>query len=259
MHRIPTIVRASARAARRPVLGVALALAATSSLLLTACSGPSQPPQMARCGVIGDASGSATELLARARPTIEQFVYDKRCGTVQLVAITANSVGETCTAPSLDLTGGITADPSNTAAWEKEYRDEQVPRVSAATAKLAQCVAQRGTAAGTDIFGALTELNRLAGLDRTTDPVPVLLVSDLVQSMKIDLATVPLATPDDRARVRSQVEASGLVPPMKGWLVDVAGGAFGTTALGPERSAQLQLFFKELVEDKGGSWEMSSV
>jgi hypothetical protein len=139
----------------------AATLVVASAVLIPAagCGAAAETPRAA-CGVIVDGSGSAEQLGQRTQTVIDAFVTASVCTTVRVIVISANSAGESCTAPTLDLAADMRADPSNQESWSREYHDEQTPRVSALARRLTACVAQHGTGNGTDVFGAFREFAR---------------------------------------------------------------------------------------------------
>jgi hypothetical protein len=215
-------------------------LAAATVTLLGGCAEEVEP---ATCGVVVDASGSTQLLMQKVRPAVEKFVAGARCGTVRVVMISLNSIGETCTAPTLDLATAMRADRGNQGAWDVEYRDEQVPRIGAVAERLVRCVYERGTHVGTDVYGALVELARTLPAPGT--PVRVFIASDMVNTVDTDLRNESLATAEDREKVLRAAAGRGRLPDMSGWVVDATGAAYGTSALGPAFSAHLQQYWSE--------------
>lgn len=217
------------------------ALLATATLALI--GGCDEEVELATCGVVVDASDSAQQLMVRVRPAVERFAADARCATVRVVAISVNSVGETCTAPTVDLASSMRADRANLAAWDEEFRKDQAPRVGAIAEHLVDCVAANGTHGGTDVYGALIELART--FPPPGAPVRVLIASDMVNTIDTDLRNASLASIEDRARVLRVAVERGRLPDMAGWTVDATGAAYGTSPLGPAFSADLQQYWSE--------------
>lgn len=230
---------------------LAAALAASALPILVACG--VEEVETADCGVVVDASSSAGDLMRKSGPVIESFVANSVCGKVRLVAVSANSIGDTCTAPVLDLARDMRTHPADADAWLEEFREEQAPQIAALGTKLVACVDQRGTSGGTDVYGALTELART--LPDSAGSVRVLLISDLINTVDTDLRTEDLTSSDARARVAQAAVDRGRLPEMAGWEITSAGASFGTIDVPPAVSADIQTYWREAFEARGASYE----
>lgn len=219
---------------------------------VTACGAPPPPLPTASCALLPDLSESATSVVARASGLLTEFVLAQGCASVQVVPITANSSGEACTVPVVDLLD-LTAAADNPSARSSEIEDEKVPLVLRQVAALSECVRVNGTGNATDVVGAFRQADRLAN----GAPVTALVVSDLVHNVGLDVLASPADT-DEQRMVLAQAVAQQL-PDLEGWSVTVAGAAAGTSALTPDRSDVVQAVWEQAVRDRGGSWHRVSL
>lgn len=226
----------------------AVLLAALVPAVLTGCGSPA--PATATCGVVVDGSSSAEVLAERTGRGIDRFVTDNVCGTVRVVVISANSAGEACTRSAVDLTADMRADPSNIEAWRAEYRDDQAPRVLALARELLACVAAAGTGTGTDVFGAFREFHRTLPAGVPGSAVQVVVASDMVDTVSIDMGA--LGGPPSADLVRSGAD---LLPDMAGWTVTSIGAGFGTVGAGTRASSAIQGYWLETITLKDATYE----
>ncbi|AUM20263.1 hypothetical protein [Rhodococcus ruber] len=237
--------------ARLRVLGAPLA-AAVAAAGLVACGQPDPALPTASCALIPDLSTSATPVVMRASQVLTEFVTGQGCASVQVVPITANSSGEACTSPAVDLLD-LTAAPDNPVGRRTEIEDEKVPLILRQVATLNECVTANGTGNGTDVIGAFRQADKLAN----GNPVVALVVSDLVHNVGLDLLGEPVDTGEQRTALAEAVAQQ--LPDLSGWSVTAAGAAAGTTDLTPAQSDAVQGVWEQAVRQRGGSWHRVSV
>lgn len=236
---------------RIQILGAPLAIAAAAAGML-ACSGPAPTLPTASCALLPDLSQSATSVVARASQLLTDFVVGQGCASVQVVPITANSSGEACSVPAVDLLA-LTAAEDNPQARRSEIENDKVPLVLRQVAALNECVTANGTGTATDVIGAFRQAARLAN----GAPVTVLVVSDLVHNVGLDVLAAPVDTGEQRTALAHEV--AGRLPDLSGWSVSVAGAATGTSALTPAQSDAVQAVWEQAVRDRGGLWTRVSI
>lgn len=236
----------------RPMRILAGTAAGIAVFFAAACGSEEAPPRTEYCAFVPDLSTSASSVTARASQLLSSFVLDQGCASVQVVPITSNSSGEACAVPAIDLLD-LTAAPDNRAGIRAEITDEKIPLVVQQVAALNQCVMAKGTNSATDVTGALRQAAKLAN----GDPVTVLVVSDLVHNVGLDMVTTALETDALRSDVATALQAQ--LPDMSGWSVTAAGVAAGTSALTPVQSDSVQAVWEAAVREKGASWHRTSV
>lgn len=230
----------------RPALTASLVTAAALCSAV-ACGSDAPPLPTVACSLIPDLSTSATPVTGRASQQLTDFVVRQGCSSVQVVPITANSSGEACTVPAVNLLD-LTAAPDNPEGRRVEIEDEKVPEILAQITALHRCVDEHGTGNGTDVAGAFRQADKLAN----GEPMVVLVVSDLVHNVGLTMLDTPLETDEQRAALAGTLAQQ--LPDLTGWEITAAGAAAGTTDLTPTQSDAIQVVWEQAVRSRGGSW-----
>lgn len=229
---------------------VVVAVLAAVAVFIAGCGGNSSPavsPAPARvCAVIADATGSDTFLTPKTTAAVTDFVHATTCTQIDVAVISANSVGEDCTRPPVSL-ASMTTSRDNRQAWQAELDATIVPQIVGRLRAMRECVVAAGRAIGTDVSGAFTVLAQHAN----SAPADVLVISDLVQNVGVDVQDAALEQTTTRTQVIGAVAAQ--LPVMTGWQITLAGVASGTTAMGPAKSAALHTVWVTALSQRGAT------
>lgn len=239
----------------RPARMSAAALIMGSAILASGCIvGPGDDDGelvTVPCAIAADATTSDDFLTPKTTALVHGFLSEVACSKVSVRPISMNSIGEDCTVP--DVAVDLRASDDNAVARKAEIQSRIVPLVTKDIAKVTECVQQEGRGRGTDVVGVF---NAIASLVNGST-VHVLVVSDMVQNVGVDLQHRDLAAKDVATAATRELAAA--LPSMNGWKTRVGGLGTGTTDMSPAHSAALHQVWRDALTQKGAAVESVGV
>ena len=202
------------------------------------------------CAIAADATTSDDFLTPKTTALVHGFLSEVACSKVSVRPISMNSIGEDCTVPDV----AVDLRASMTMPWPARQRSSPgsflwLPR----TSPRSPSVSSRRAWPGTDVVGVF---NAIASLVNGST-VHVLVVSDMVQNVGVDLQHRDLAAKDVATAATRELAAA--LPSMNGWKTRVGGLRTGTTDMSPAHSAALHQVWRDALTQKGAAVESVGV